>query len=344
MLRSFASDNNAGVSSEVLEYLAKVNNNHAIAYGDDEITQEAIVKFKEVFGNECQPFLLLTGTAANVTGIANICKPFQSVVAPQSAHINVDECGAVQRFTGCAIQSVEGKEGKLTPEQVEPLLHTIGFEHHSQPKLISISQCTELGTLYTIGEIKELADFAHKNGMYLHMDGARLANAAVALNEPFKKFTTDAGVDLLSFGGTKNGLMAAESMIFMNKALANNYKYIRKQGMQLVSKMRYVAAQFLAYFENELWKRNAGHANYMAKKLYDKLAGVDEIITVYPVETNAVFVKIPREIINPLQNDYFFYEWDEKESIVRWMTSFDTTEDDILSFTECVKKHLRART
>ena len=338
---SFASDNNSGVSNEVLKKLNEVNSAHAIGYGEDKFTQRVIELFQNNFGKQVKPYLVFTGTAANVMSIASACAPFHCVLSADTAHINVDECGAPQRFTGCSIETVNAVNGKITVEQLKPLLNNVGFEHHSQPKLISITQSTELGTVYNVDEIKKLAKFAHQNNMYLHMDGARLANAAVTLNLPFKKFTTDAGVDILSFGGTKNGLMSAESVVFLNSDLDENFKYIRKQGMQLVSKMRYVAAQFLAYFEDELWKKNASHANKLAKLLAEKIKDIPEIQIIQPVESNAVFARIPKSLIEPLQKEYFFYVWDYLNDEVRWMTSFDTTEEDVLNFVNAIKKLIR---
>lgn len=339
-IRGFASDNNAGVSKEVLLKLTKVNSGHVVGYGDDQYTQEALQVLREQFGESAIPFLVYTGTAANVLSIASVDKSYYSVFCADTAHINVDECGAPERFTGCKLIPIKTKSGKLLPDMLVPHMVGFGFEHHSQPGIISISQPTELGTIYTIEEVKELADFAHKFGLLLHMDGARLANAVVALNCSYEELTANSGVDILSFGGTKNGLMAAESVIFFQEILAKNFKYVRKQGMQLASKMRFIAAQFLAYFENDLWKTNAEHANKMAQKLYKGVKDIPGVRITQPVQANGVFALIPKSIISKLQQEYFFYVWDEETGEVRWMTSFDTTEEDIDGFVSKLKEIL----
>ena len=264
----------------------------------------------------------------------------EAVICAETAHVNVDECGAPQRIVGCRLLTVDTPDGKLTPELVMTRMHGFGFEHHSQPKAITITNSTELGTLYTIPEIKALADLAHKHNMYLHMDGARLANAAVALGCTFKEMTTDAGVDVVSFGGTKNGLMMGESVVFLNPVLANDYKYRRKQGLQLCSKMRFLAVQFEAYFHGELWRRNAEHSNRMAQLLYNKVKDLPKVKVMYPVQVNGVFVQLPRKVWTELQKQYFFYDWDMDKDVVRWMCSFDTTEDDINNFVETLKNLL----
>jgi threonine aldolase len=343
-MKSFASDNNAPVSAEVIEMLSKVNVDHAIGYGDDMYTKKAIGIFKDIFGKNTDIYFLFTGTAANVLGISSVIRPYHSVICAGTAHYSVDECGAPERFSGSKLTTVNPQNGKLTRELIQPHLTGFGFEHHAQPKIISIAQPTELGTLYSVEEIEDLSHLAHDNDMYLHMDGARLANAAVALNKSFRELTADAGVDILSFGGTKNGLMAAEAVVFFNTRLSKDFKYIRKQGMQLGSKMRYIAAQFIAYFENELWKKNAEHANNMAQLLVSGLNKVMKPNLVYPVETNAIFIKLSPEIIYTLQKEFFFYVWDEYKNIVRWMTSFDTTKKDIELFVTKTGEILKTKT
>jgi threonine aldolase len=335
--RGFASDNNAGVSPEVLDKLSEINTGHVVAYGDDPYTELAVNILKEHFGPQSYPYFVFTGTAANVLSIATLCRPFHSVICAETSHIQEDECGAPERFAGCKLLPVETSDGKLTPELIRKHLNGFGFEHHSQPRLISISQCTELGTVYSVKEIRELAGFAHQYGLYLHIDGARLANAAVSLGVNLKQMTADAGVDVLSFGGTKNGLMAAESVIFFREEFTSEVKYIRKQSMHLVSKMRFVAAQFLAYFEDDLWKRNALHANAMAQKLYNAVKDIPGVKVTQKVEANGIFAILPKEVIPLLQEDYFFYVWDEDTYEVRWMTSFDTTEEDIEGFVNAIK-------
>lgn len=340
--RGFASDNNSGVSSEVFRKIAEVNEGHVVGYGDDRYTAEAKRILKEQFGAETSPFLVFTGTGANVLSLATILDSFHSVICANTAHIQVDECGAPEKFTGGKLLPVSTSDGKLSPELIKPYLKGFGFEHHSQPRIISISQPTEMGTVYSLEEIKTLADFAHSYDMLLQIDGARLANAAVSLDVSLKAMTTDQGVDVLSFGGTKNGLMAAEAVIFLKKGLDGNIKYFRKQGMQLSSKMRFIAAQFLAYFEDELWKRNAIHANAMAQKLYEQIKDIPEIHITQKVETNGIFAILPKKAISLLQEDYFFYVWNEEKGEVRWMTSFDTTEEDIAGFVARLKELLSA--
>jgi len=338
MKRGFGSDNHSGVSPEVIDTIIRVNSEHALAYGDDEYCKAAERIFKKHFGEHARVFFAFNGTGCNTLCLDAMMRSHEAVVCASTAHINVDECGAPQRIIGCRLLTVETPDGKLTPELVKTQLHGFGFEHHSQPKVVSITQPTELGTLYSIEEIKALADFAHSYNMYLHIDGARLANAAVALNTSFSAMTTDLGVDAVSFGGTKNGLMMGEAVLLLNPELAPDFKYRRKQAMQLCSKMRFIAAQFEAYFENELWKRNATHSNRMAQLLYNKVKDVDGVEVVYPVQANGVFARLPRKVWKELQQHCFFYDWDEDDNVVRWMCSFDTTEQDIDSFVAKLKE------
>ncbi len=339
-IRGFASDNNSGVHPEVIEAIVKANVGHAVGYGDDEYTQSAINKFREIFGSNTDVFFVYNGTGANVTAIQALTHSFNSVICPETAHINVDECGAPEKHSGCKLLPVPTTDGKLTIDGIKKYMHGFGFEHHSQPKIISITQVTELGTVYTINEIKEIAEYAHSHNMYLHMDGARIANAAVSLDCSFKEMTVDAGVDVLSFGGTKNGLMFGEAVLFFN-CNTKAVKYIRKQTAQLNSKMRYTAAQFLAILNNDLWKRNASHSNKMAQKLAIALDQIEEITITQKVESNGVFAVVPEEIIEPLQKEFFFYTWDESKNEVRWMTSFDTQDEDITEFINLIKKLLK---
>ncbi len=338
MKRGFGSDNHSGISPEVLQAIAAANVEHALAYGDDEYCCRVEELFKEYFGRQAKVYFVFNGTGANVLNIDIMCRSHHAVVCADTAHINVDECGAPQRIVGCKLLTVHTPDGKLTPELVKTQLHGFGFEHHSQPKAISITQSTELGTLYTLGEIRALADLAHEYNMYLHMDGARLANAAVALNCTFKEMTTDCGVDCLSFGGTKNGLMMGESVVLLNPLLDDGVKYRRKQMSQLCSKMRFVAVQFEAYLKDELWRRNAEHSNHMAHLLYEGLKDVPQVKVMYPVQVNSVFAQLPHDAWHKLLDDYFFYDWDESNNVVRWMCSFDTTEDDIHHFVDAIKK------
>jgi len=339
--RSFASDNNAGVLPEIIEAIKAANDGHVVAYGNDPFTERARKLFGKHFGRDVAVYFVFGGTGANVLGLKSITNSYQAIICAETAHIQVDECGAPEKFTGCKLLTLPTPDGKLRVEQIKPLLHAIGVEHHVQPAVISISQATEMGTVYTKKELKNLADFAHDHGMLLHVDGARLANAAVSLNASFKEITADAGVDVLSFGGTKNGMMYGEAVIFFDKKRAADFKYIRKQGMHLPSKMRFISAQFEALLSDGVWRRGAEHANRMAQLLGSELAKVPQIKLTQPVETNGVFAVIPRKYVPILQKKYFFYVWDEEISEVRLMASFDTTEDDIRDFVEFVRKTVK---
>jgi threonine aldolase len=335
--RGFASDNNSGVHPLVLKAIELANSGHVVGYGDDIYTQQSIELFKDHFGDDTEVFFTFNGTGANVLAIDTLTQAFHSVICPSTAHILVDECGAPEKITGCKLIPVETPDGKITPELISTHLHGFGFEHHSQPKLISISQTTELGTLYTVEEIKAITILAHQHNMFVHLDGARISNAAVALGLPFKKFTRDAGIDVVSFGGTKNGLMFGEAVLFFNKELTKNTKYFRKQNTQLYSKMRFIAAQFIAYFNNNLWLDNASHANKMAKLLANKVDKLGISIS-QKVEANGVFAIIDEKTKNKLLEKFFFYPWNNATNEVRWMTSFDTTEEDIESFCALLKQ------
>ncbi|MBQ1408378.1 MAG: low specificity L-threonine aldolase [Bacteroidales bacterium] len=344
MKRGFGSDNHSGVSPEVLKAIADANVDHALAYGDDEYCARVTELFKQTFGQQANVYFVFNGTGANVLCIDAMCRSHHAVVCADTAHINVDECGAPQRIVGCKLLTVPTPDGKLTPDLVRTQLHGFGFEHHSQPRAISIAQSSELGTLYTLDEIRALADLAHQYNMYLHVDGARLANAAVSLGCSFKEMTTDCGVDCLSFGGTKNGLLMGESAVILNPALDVELKYRRKQMGQLCSKMRFMAVQFETYLSEfdgvPLWRRNAEHSNRMAQMLFNEVKDIEGVKVMYPVQVNSVFVQLPREVWTALQQDYFFYDWDMDANVVRWMCSFDTTEEDIKSFVAALKRHL----
>ena len=336
-LRGFVSDNNSGIHPEILKSIERANSGHVVAYGDDIYTTRAVSKVREHFGDDVEVFFVLTGTAANVLGLSQITNTYNSIICAETAHINVDECGAPEKYSGCKLLPVQTANGKLTIENIKKYIHGFEFEHSSQPKVISISQPTELGTVYSIDETVKLSDYAHKYNMLLHMDGARLSNAAVSLGVGFEELTADAGVDILSFGGTKNGMLFGESIIIINNSLADNFKYIRKQGMQLASKMRFISAQFERYLTDDLWKVNAEHANKMALLLYEELSGLPKIEITQKVESNGVFAVLPGKYIEALQKEYFFYIWDEEKSEVRWMTSFDTTEEDIYGFVKLLR-------
>ena len=340
--RGFASDNNAGVHPLVLEEMARVNNGHTIGYGNDIYTREAEGIFRNHFGNDCEVFFVFNGTGANVLGITAVTRPWNSVITAFTAHIEQDECGAPEKFSGCKVLTVDTPDGKLTPGLLKRHMHGFGFEHHSQPKVISISQTTEMGTVYRPEEVRLLADFAHEHNMLLHMDGARISNAAVSLSLPFRSFTTDAGVDILSFGGTKNGMMAGEAVCFLRSGLADDFMYIRKQGMHLASKMRFISAQFIAWFRNDLWKELASHSNAMAQRLYNEIRGIEGVTVTQKVESNGVFVIIPSTVAEELGKHFFFYPWNEEISEYRWMTSWDTTEEDISEFVSLLKRLMKS--
>ena len=339
--RSFASDNNAGVHPQIIKAIKAANDGHVIAYGDDHITARVVTLFQKHFGRDIAVYFVFGGTGANVLGLKAITQPHHAIFCAETSHINVDECGAPEKFTGCKLIVLPTPDGKLRADQIKPFLHAFGSQHHVQPRVISVSQVTEMGTVYTRKELKTLSSFAHENNMLLHVDGARLANAAVSLNATLKEITADAGVDVLSFGGTKNGMMYGEAVIFFDKKLATDFKYIRKQGMHLPSKMRYISAQFEALLSGNLWKRSAEHSNRMAQILAVQLSKIPKIKITQPVESNGVFAVLPAKYIPRLQKEYFFYVWDEEISEVRFMASFDTTEHDIQDFVKLVRKTVK---
>jgi len=335
-IRSFASDNNATVHPEVLEAIRRANAGHAVGYGDDPHTESAVGKFREQFGADVEVFFVFNGTAANVLSLQALTRPYHAVLCPELSHIYTDECGAPEKFTGCKLVPLPAPEGKLTVETVAQAYHGIGDQHHVQPRVISITQSTEMGTVYDPAEIEQLAKFAHQRNMFLHMDGARISNAVAAQRLTLKQATRDLGVDVLSFGGTKNGLMGVEAVVFFRPELSQDFLFVRKQGMQLASKMRYMSAQMEALLTNDLWRRNAEHANGMARLLEQEVRQIPRIKIVYPVQANGVFAQLPREAIDKIKERYFFYVWSEEDSVARWMCSFDTTEDDVKEFAKFV--------
>jgi threonine aldolase len=340
-IRSFASDNNAGVHPEVLAAITRANEGHVVGYGDDLYTGSAKKKFEEHFGTGIEVYFTFNGTGANVLGLQALTRPYNAILCSDYAHICVDECGAPEKHTGCKLIPLPHQDGKITVDQVKHAYHGIGDQHHVQAKVISITQSTEMGTIYTPEEIQALARFAHEHDMFLHMDGARIANAAVSLGQTLRQATRDLGVDVLSFGGTKNGIMGGEAVVFFDKALSADFLYLRKQGMQLASKMRFIAVQFEALLTNDLWKRSAEHANRMAQALEAEVRKIPQARIAWPVEANGVFAQIPQHAIQKIQERYFFYPWIEEECIVRWMCSFDTTEDDIQSFVQVVAESVK---
>lgn len=339
-MKTFASDNYSGVHPEVMAALQKANAEHAGSYGNDVYTERAVAIFKDFFGSDCEVFFVYNGTGANVLGLSTLAQSFNSVICAEGAHINVDESTAPEKFLGSKLVTLPSADGKITAAQVADRIQRIGDQHHPQAKVISISQASEYGTVYNVEEVKALSEVARKNNLYLHMDGSRISNAAVSLGKSFREFTRDAGVDVLSFGGTKNGMMFGEAIVFFKPELAANFSYIRKQGMQLHSKMRFISAQFEALLTNDLWKRNAMHTNGLAKKLANALAGIKGITVTQKVEANGVFAIFPAEIIEPLQKEYPFYVWNERTNEVRLMCSWDTTEGEIEAFISKVRQLL----
>jgi len=335
-MHTFASDNNSGVHPLIMEAMIRANQGHVTGYGEDLYTAQAQENFKSLFKAEVEVFFVFTGTASNVLGLKAMTQPYQSILCADTAHIQTDECGAPERFTGAKLIPIPTPDGKLTPSLIKPHLHGINFVHHSQPKVVSITQCTEFGTVYTIQQIKELSDFVHQQGLFLHVDGARIANAAVFLGCSFRELITDTGVDVLSFGGTKNGMMFGEAIVFLNPVLSENFGYTRKQGMQLASKMRFISAQFNAYLENDLWKINAEKSNRMAKLLSREVKKLGVQVT-HETEANSVYAILPQTVIPTLRKESFFYVWNEEISEVRWVCSWNTCEEDVYDFTE----HLR---
>lgn len=344
-LRSFASDNTSGAHPEVLDALARANAGAARAYGEDALTGEALLAFQERFGAGARPWFVLLGTAANVLGIKSMVRSHHGVFCAETAHLATDECGAPEAAIGCKLLPLPSRQGKIRVEDCLPALAMRGDVHRTFPRVLSITQMTECGTLYSLEELRTIRTFCREHDLFLHMDGARLCNAAAALGCPLRALTADVGVDVLSFGGTKNGLLFGEAVVFFNDALGNDFGYIRKQHMQLTSKMRFLAAQFLAYFNNDLWLRNAGAANAMAALLAEKLRAMDHVRIAYPVEGNAVFIRLHKNAIAKLLERFYFYVLDSSDAdgfpkdwhLVRLMTSFNTSEEQVLEFAEAVR-------
>lgn len=338
--RGFASDNYAGVHPEVLTALAEANGGHQIAYGGDAYTARLAEVMAGHFGDEAEIFPVFNGTGANVLSLQSVLPRWGAVVCAETAHINCDENGAPERVGGLKLLTVPTTDGKLTPELIDRQAWGWGDEHRAQPLAVSITQSTELGTVYTPDEIRAIADHVHARGMVLHVDGSRIANAAAALDVPFRAFTTDAGVDVLSFGGTKNGLLFGEVVVALRPDVASGLLYLRKMNMQLASKMRFVSAQLLALLDGDLWLRSARHANAMAQRLR---AGVDELDGVRLTQTpqaNAVFAVLDRDVAERLRQRFRFYDWDPATGEVRWMCAFDTTAADVDGFVEALRQEL----
>lgn len=340
-MRSFASDNNSGVHPAVMEALLHANTGHAIGYGNDPWTEATDRLFKETFGETCESYYVFNGTGSNIIALQLMTRPYHAILCAETAHVFVDECGGPVKSTGCQLMPIKTPDGKLTPEGIRHRLHGFNDQHHSQPGVIYLSQCTELGTVYTVEELLAITELAHSCGMYVHMDGARLANAAAYLGVSLKALTTDCGIDVLSFGGTKNGLMMGESVVIINPALIKEAKYIRKQSAQLASKMRYLACQFSVYLRHDFWLNNARHANTMAQKLYHGLKSIPGVTFTQKVETNALFLVMPKALIEALQTKWFFYFWNEDLGEIRLVTSFDTTDEDVEALLDTVRKAVR---
>ncbi|MET0451087.1 MAG: low specificity L-threonine aldolase [Mycobacterium sp.] len=344
--RGFASDNYAGVHPEVLQALAAANGGHQVAYGDDAYTERLQQRIRSEFGVDAAAFPVFNGTGANVVALTAVLPRWGAVIATTTAHIHSDEGGAPERVSGLKLLVVPSADGKLTPELIAREAWGWGNEHRAQPLAVSITQTTELGTLYTPAEVRAIADVAHEHGMALHMDGARIWNAAAALGVPFAAFTSDAGVDVVSFGGTKNGLLGAEAVVVIDPGRVEGMLYLRKLSMQLASKMRFASAQLLALFDGGLGLRSAAHANAMASRLRSALeAGIADgdiegVSFSQVTQANAVFAVLPNEAADRIRERVRFYDWDRAASEVRWMCSWDTTADDVDRFVSAIREEL----
>ena len=337
--KSFGSDNHAGTPPAVMRAIAEANTGEAPAYGADPWTERATGELKQLFGAEGEVYLVLNGSGANVLGLGLLLGRHEAVICAESAHINTDECGASERILGTKLLTVPAPEGKLTPELIETRLAGRGDEHFAQPGVVAITQATEYGTCYSLPELAKIRDFCHANSLRVFMDGARLANAAAHLGCTLAELAAYA--DVLSFGGTKNGAMGVEAVVVMRPEYTTNARYLRKQHMQLSSKMRFLAAQFLALLEDDLWLGNATHANAMATRLANGLAGLPGVEVAYPVEADAVFARLDPRHIAELQREWMFYVWDEANSVVRWMTAFDVQESDVDAFLASIESVTR---
>lgn len=335
--REFASDNTAPVHPAVLDALVAANSGPASAYGADPWTARATAWFRAQFGAETAVFLAWNGTGANVVSLRALVRPYQAVICTSQAHIHVDECGAPELLAGCKLIDIPTPDAKLTPAMIRAATIGIGDEHHVQPAVVSLTQVTEYGTVYSVAELTEICRVAHELGMRVHMDGARIANAAAALGCSLRAFTRDVGVDILSFGATKNGGMGAEAIVVFDPALAHELKFLRKQSMQLASKMRYLAAQFLALAEDDLWLANARHSNAMAARLAAGVRSIAGVRITQEVQGSAVFAILPRAVTERLQQQFHFYFWNNATDEVRWMTSWATSEADVDEFLAAIQ-------
>ncbi|MFI6206173.1 threonine aldolase family protein [Streptomyces sp. NPDC051041] len=337
-VRGFASDNYAGAHPEVLAALALANGGHQVSYGEDVYTEHLQGVVRSHFGATAEAFPVFNGTGANVVALQAVTDRWGAVICAESAHINVDECGAPERVGGLKLLTVPTPDGKLTPELIDREAYGWDDEHRAMPQVVSIAQTTELGTVYTPEEIRALCEHAHAHGMRVHLDGSRLANAAAFLDVPMRAFTNAAGVDILSLGGTKNGALFGEAVVVIDQDAVRHMKHLRKLSMQLASKMRFVSVQLEALFAKDLWLRNARHANGMAQRLAEGVRAVHGVEILHPVQSNAVFARLPHDVAERLRKRFRFYFWDEAAGVVRWMCAFDTTEEDVDAFVAALKE------
>lgn len=334
----FGSDNHSGVHPQIMQAIVDCNHGHLPSYGTDPICKKAHELFEKIFETDLASYFVFNGTASNTLALKAMTSGFHSVFCSDVAHINVDECGAPEAIAHCKLIPLPSKHGKISLSQVEEKLQRLGDQHSAQPKVISLTQPTELGTLYSMNEIKEFCDFAHRKGLYVHIDGARAANAVVSANLSFAEMFSQTGVDVLSLGGTKNGFLFGEAVLFFDRSLASHFKYIRKQGLNLPSKSRFIAAQFVEYFKSDLWRQISEQSNKMASELEQLIKDIPGVEITHPVQSNSVFAKIPRPWVKKVRKDYFFYVWDEKTFETRLMCSFDTSFDDLQGLASALKQ------
>ncbi|HTX72901.1 MAG TPA: beta-eliminating lyase-related protein [Rectinemataceae bacterium] len=339
MLRSFASDNNSGAAPEIIEAIAEANMGHAVGYGDDPWTSRAEERFAAVFGPQAHTYFVLNGTGSNVLALSLVASHGQAVLCAEGAHIAVDETGAPEAAVGCKVIQLESSAGKIQAHSLRESLSVLGSVHQAQPSCLSLSQPTELGTLYSPEEMRELISIAHDAGLRVHMDGARIANAAAGLGLGLADVSSRLGVDVLSFGGMKNGVAFGEALVVLDPGLAQRAPFLRKTHLQLDSKMRFISAQYDAYLSKGVWLRNATAANAAAQRLKQRLSSIPDVELVYPVQSNALFARIPRAAAERLRSRYFFYDWEG--GLVRWMTSFDTTAEDVERFADALGSALQ---
>jgi len=337
MKKSFASDNNSGIHPLIMQAIIDANQDHAVGYGEDEWTRKADAAFRRIFGEDVQPYYVFNGTGSNTVALQAMTRSFNSVICADTAHIYTDECGAAAKATGAVYQPIATPDGKLTPELIAQAFEGIGVQHHSQPRVVSIAQSTEMGTVYTVKEVTAICDFAHSHNLYVHIDGSRLANACAHLGVGLRALSRDCGVDILSLGGTKNGMMMGEAVISFRPEWNENLMYFRKQTAQLYSKMRYMAAQYLTYFQDDLWLKNATHSNAMAEYLAGKIRNIPGVHFTQKVEANSLYLILSPEVIEKLLEHYFFYMWDENTNEIRLVCSWDITQADVDAFAERLK-------